>query len=486
MNYRMVARTVGMMLMILALCMLPMFIVGFYYHDIRSTTALMLVFITMLFSGLCLRSVEKKKGTLRIREGYLIVVLTWFLACFCFSLPYIISGAIPNFADALFEGTSGITTTGASILTNIEGLPKTMLFWRAYTHWMGGLGILTIAIAVLPSLGISGFQMARAEISSSDVNKTAPKMTDVAKRLYKVYFLLTAICIALLMAGGLGFFDASTHAFSAVATGGFSPKNESVGAFHSLYVEVVLEVFMVIGSISFPVIYSMVEKKKVLLFLKHQEVRFFLLMLVGSGLASTILLTITHTYANFGEALRYGSFNLVSVMTTTGFASNDYNLWPPALVILLLLISICGGCSGSTAGGVKAVRFMITGNFLATEFKKKLHPRAVYSVKVNNEPVSNDTGVTVCSYLLFFLMIAVIGGIIVSLDPGADLVTAFTASLSSMTNLGPGFAKVGPHGNYAFFHGWAKLLLAFMMVVGKLEIFAVLMLFRPSFWNPDK
>ena len=486
MNYRVVARTLGMMLVILSLCMIPMFVVGIYYHDERSTTSLMLVCIVMLFSGLILRNVEKKKEVVRIREGYLIVVLTWFLACFCFSMPYFVSGAIPNLADALFEGTSGITTTGASILTNIEGLPKTMLFWRAYTHWMGGLGILTIAIAVLPSLGISGFQMARAEISSSDVNKTAPKMTDVAKRLYKVYFLLTAICIGLLMLGGLGFFDASTHAFSAVATGGFSPKNESVGAFHSLYVEVVLEVFMVIGSISFPVIYSMVEKRRFLLFLKQQEVRFFLIVLLVAGLSSTVLLTVTHTYANLGEALRYGSFNLVSVMTTTGFASNDYNLWPPALVILLLLISICGGCSGSTAGGVKAIRFMITAKFLATEFRKKLHPRGVFSVKIDNEPISNDTGVTVCSYLLFFLMIAVVGGIVVSLDPGADLTTAFTASLSSMTNLGPGFAKVGPYGNFAFFQGWAKILLAFLMVVGKLEIFAVLMLFRPSFWNPDK
>ncbi len=485
MNYRIVARTLGTMLIILAFCMIPSIIVGMYYRDIKSVDAFSAAFILMVIIALILRNVEKKTGSVHIREGYLIVVGTWIIACICCALPYVFSGTIPNFFDALFESTSGVTTTGASILTDIESLPKAMLFWRGFTHWMGGLGILTMAIAVLPALGISGFQMAKAEASYSEISKSMPKMADTAKLLYKTYFILTAICIVLLMIGGLGFFDASTHAFSAIATGGFSPKNASVSAFNSLYVEIVLAVFMVIGSISFILLFTAFQKRKPQLILKNQEVRFFLALLGCGIIVITLMLCAEGSYGSFIESFRHSFFQSISVMTTTGFYSKDYALWPAHVVLLLLALSICGGCSGSTTGGVKSIRILISLKITITEYKKKFHPRAVYPVKINGSVVSNENCVTACNYIFLFFVFVIIGGIILSVDPGADLLTGFTASLSSMTNLGPGIAKVGPTGSYAFFGSFSKVVMSCQMIIGKLEIFAVLILFSRSFWNPD-
>lgn len=486
MNYRIVLRTLGTMFIIIAFCMLPSAAAAVYFRDSQSLTAFLATFLIMTMAGLALRTVKKKNDMVRLREGYLIVVATWLTACFFCALPYVISGAIPNFFDALFESTSGVTTTGASILTDIEGLPTAMLFWRGFTHWMGGLGILTMAIAILPALGISGFQMAKAEASYSELSKATPKMADMAKALYKTYFILTAACIILLMLSDMNFIDASTHAFSAIATGGFSPRNGSVGDFNSPYVEFILGIFMIIGSISFILLYNVFQKRKFRNLLKNQEVRFFLIIL-GLGFAFvTVMLYAKGTYSSFIEAVRHGLFQTVSVMTTTGFCTEDYNLWPVGVVLLLMALSVCGGCSGSTTGGVKAIRILISLKIFAREYKKKLHPRAVYPIKISGNVIQNETGVTAASYIFLFFLVVIAGGVILSLDPGADIVTAFTASLSSMTNLGPGLSLVGPAGNYAFFSEWAKVIMSFMMILGKLEIFAVMILLTPSFWNPDK
>lgn len=473
------------MLIILALCMIPSIVVAMYFDDRSSVDAFSAVFILMVLVGLTLRTVDKKHDSVHLREGYLIVVGTWVMACTCCALPYVFSGVIPNFFDALFEATSGITTTGASVLTDIEALPQAMLFWRGFTHWMGGLGILTMAIAVLPALGISGFQMAKAEASYSEISKSMPKMADTAKLLYKTYFVLTAICIVLLMVSDMGFIDASTHAFSAIATGGFSPKNASVGAFGSLYVEIVLSIFMVIGSVSFILLFTALQRRRLRQLFRNQEVKFFLTLLGVGILVITFMLCAEGTYASMGESLRRSFFQSISVMTTTGFSSTDYGAWPANVVLLLLTLSICGGCSGSTTGGVKSIRILISFKLIIREYKKKFHPRAVYPVKVNGNVVSSDTCVTACTYIFIFFIFVIIGGIVLSIDPGADLVTGFTASLSSMTNLGPGMGRIGPAGNFAFFAGWAKVVMSCLMIIGKLEIFAVMILFSKSFWNPD-
>ena len=485
-NYRIVARTLGTMFIILACCMLPSAVVSIYYRDEISLSSFLLVTFLMIIIGISLKTIEKKNELVRLREGYLIVVLTWITACFFCSLPYVISGAIPNLSDAIFEATSGITTTGSSVLSDVEALPKAILFWRGFTHWMGGLGILTMAIAILPALGISGFQMAKAEASNSSLDKTSPKMTDMAKILYKTYFALTALCILLLMVGGMDLFQASSHAFSAISTGGFSSKNLSVGAFDSAYIEFVLAVFMIIGSISFPMIYAAFVKKKMKAFLKNEEIRAFLVILFSACILVALFLLGYSYYDSLWECIRCGFFHVISIMTTTGFSTTDYNLWPAGAVVLMLILPFCGGCSGSTAGGVKAIRLVITGKLLVREFKKKLHPNAIYNIKVKNETAGYDTAITASTYLIFFFIVSVIGGVLVSLDPGADLITSFSASLSSMTNVGPGFGAVGPYGNYGFFQHWTKILLSFLMVIGKLEIFAVFMLFTSSFWNPDK
>lgn len=486
MNYRIVARTLGTMFIITSCCMIPSAIVSIYYKDDVSLSSFFLVSFIMAVIGIFLKTIPKKNDLIRLREGYLLVVLTWFLVCFFCALPYYISGAIPDFFDALFESTSGVTTTGSSALSDIESLPKPMLFWRGFTHWMGGLGILTMAIAILPALGISGFQMAKAEASNSNLDKTAPKMTDMAKILYKTYFFLTAVCFVLLLMGGMNVFDASAHAFSAIATGGFSTKNLSVGYFNSAYIETVLCIFMIIGSISFPILYATIIRKKFRAFFRNEEIRLFIILLLSGCILSGIILYINGVFENLFTAMRYGFFQVVSIMTTTGFSTTDYNLWPSAIIMLLLMLVFCGGCSGSTAGGVKIIRILIFFKLLAREFKKKLHPKAVYTIKVKHETAPHDTSITAATYLIFFFLICVLGGIIVSFDPGADLITAFSASFASTTNLGPGFGLIGPYGNFSILQGWTKAFLSFLMIVGKLEIFAVLMLFTPNFWNPDK
>jgi len=485
-NYRIVARTLGTMFLIIACCMIPSAIVAIYCKDDLSLSSFLLVSFIMTVIGIILKTIPKSNAAIRVREGYLIVVLTWFMVCFFCALPYYISGAIPNFFDALFESTSGVTTTGSSILSDIEGLPKAMIFWRGFTHWMGGLGILTMAIAILPALGISGFQMAKAEASNSNLDKTSPKMTDMAKMLYKTYFTLTALCIILLLLGGMGWLDASAHAFSAIATGGFSSRNLSVGYFDSVYVDTVLSIFMVIGSISFPLLYAAFVRKKHRSLFKNEEIRLFAILLFAGSTFTALNLLSRGIYDSIGESIRYGFFQTISIMTTTGFSTTDYNLWPSAIIILLLMLVFCGGCSGSTAGGVKVIRILIFFKLLWREFKRKLHPKAVYAIKVKNEIANSDVSITAATYIIFFFILCMAGGIIVSFDPGSDLITAFTASFASATNLGPGFGLVGPYGNYGFFQDWTKTLLSFLMIVGKLEIFAVLMLFTPQFWNPDK
>lgn len=486
MNYRIVARTLGTMFLIIACCMLPSIAVALYYQDDVSLSSFLLVSFSMFVIGIFLKTIPKRNAQIRIREGYLIVVLTWVMVCIFCALPYYLSGAIPNFFDALFESTSGVTTTGSSAISNIEALPKAMIFWRGFTHWMGGLGILTMAIAILPALGISGFQMAKAEASNSNLDKTAPKMTDMAKMLYKTYFALTALCIFLLMAGGMNWLDASAHAFSAIATGGFSSRNLSVGFFDSMYIEIVLSLFMVIGSISFPLLYAAFIRKKYRFLLKNEEIRLFGFLILLGSVINTISLYTDGVFDSIGTSIRYGFFQTISVMTTTGFATVDYSLWPASIIIVLIMLVFCGGCSGSTAGGVKIIRILIFFKLLWREFKRKLHPKAIYAVRVKNEIATSDVSITAATYIIFFFLICVIGGIAVSFDPSADLVTAFTASFASTTNLGPGFGLVGPYNNFGFLQSWTKTLLSFLMVVGKLEIFAVLILFTPNFWNPDK
>lgn len=486
MNYRLIARTIGSILIIVGFCIIPSAIVAIYFKDDESLCGLLITAFFMWTIGLALKTIEKKNDQIRTRDGYLLVVSTWILVCLFSAMPYIISGAIPNFCDAVFEACSGVTTTGSSVLTDIEALPEAMLFWRGFTHWMGGLGILSLAIAILPALGIGGFQMAKAEASNSNLDKTAPKMTDMAKVLYKTYFALTFVCLILLMAGGMGFLDACANGFSAIATGGFSNKNASIGYFNSTYVEVVLSIFMVIGSISFPVIYSAFTRRRFKVFFQNEEVKCFLIMLVSGATLVSLILYCSGFYNDFSYSFREGFFHTISVMTTTGFSTSDYNIWPSATIIILLFLVFCGGCSGSTAGGTKVIRILILFKMIIREFKRKLHPKAVYSIKVKHETTDYDTAITATTYLIILFILTLISTILVSFNPGVDLMTAFSAAFASLTNLGPGFSMVGPISNFGFLEGATKLWLSFTMIVGKLEIFAVLMLFTPAFWNPDR
>lgn len=487
MNYRLVVRTLGIILLIISASMIPSIIVSIIYKEESCMMAFSITAILLFLAGICLRSILPRTQSLKLREGFLIVSATWVIASLTGSIPLIMSGAVPDVYTAIFEATSGITTTGGSSIANLEALPMSINFWRCFMHWMGGLGVLTIAVAILPALGVGGFQIAKAESANTSLDKMTPKMTDMAKLLYLLYFFLTILCIIFLLIGGMNLMDSMMHAFSAVATGGFSPKNTSVGFYNSSYIELVIMIFMFFGGVNFALTFSVLKKRKPSLYLENPEFRLYGMIVLVCGIFISFCLFFSGTFSHLGKALITSFFHVVSLMTTTGLCAANYDLWPSACVILLFILCFVGGCAGSTAGSIKVIRIYVALKLFLMEFKKRLHPRAVYAVKLKeNDSLPSDKAASVLVFILTFILCCIIGAIVVSFDPSADLGTAVSAAIACITNVGIGFADIGPAGNYSFFAGPTKLFLSFLMVLGRLELYTIMLLFTPFFWNPDK
>ena len=461
-----------------ALLMLPMAVAVAYGEAVLPflIPALLLTVI-----GLALGLRAPKRSSLYARDGFAVVALAWVLMSVFGALPFVISGDIPHFVDAFFETVSGFTTTGASILTEIEPLGRGVLFWRSFTHWVGGMGVLVFVMAILPmSAGDGhGMHLMRAEVPGPSVGKLVSRMGDTAKILYGIYLAMTVIEIVLLLLGGMSLFDACIHAFGTAGTGGFSSRNLSVGAYDSAYFDVVIGVFMLLFGVNFNLYYFLLIKRFRDVF-RSEELRAYLLI-VGVAVAA-IAADIVHIYGTVGRSLRYAFFQVASIITTTGFATADFNAWPEFSRAILVILMFVGACAGSTGGGVKVARVVILCKTSLGDMRKMLHPNAVTTVRFEGKPLTDRTIRSVHLFLTVYILIFTVSVLLLSLDR-FDLTTTFTAVAACINNIGPGLEVVGPMGNYAQFSPAAKLLLSFDMLVGRLEIFPMLLLFAPSIWK---
>ncbi len=436
--------------------------------------------ITTGFGGILFFSTgHQVKKIIGKREGYIIVSLSWVIISLFGALPFVLSGAIPSYTDAFFETMSGFTTTGSSILTDIEIVPKGLLFWRSMTHWIGGMGIIVFSLAILPFLGIGGMQLFIAEVPGPTPDKLHPRITATAKRLWGIYFLLTFVETILLMLGGMNLFDGLCHAFGTMATGGFSTKNASIAAF-SPYIQYVITVFMVLAGVNFT-LHFLALHGKFKEVSKNEELKAYLLTILFAVFISIVAL-LAATSSPIEQVFRESLFMVVSIITTTGFVTADYLLWPISIWFLLLLLMFIGGSAGSTGGGIKVVRHLLLFKNSRLEMKRLMHPQAVLPIRMNGKPVSPDIIFNVLAFFLIYIIIFAVGSLVMSLL-GIDFESSIGSVAASLGNIGPGFGSVGPVCNYAHIPDTGKWFLSFLMLLGRLELFTVLILFSPSFWK---
>ncbi|MCG8482318.1 MAG: TrkH family potassium uptake protein [Clostridia bacterium] len=482
MNHKIVVKVLGSILIVEALLMLFPLLVSVLYSE-SAYLAFVITIIIMVVTGLILKNIKPDSNIIKTREGFAIVSFGWIAASFFGCLPFIISGAIPSPVNAFFETVSGLTTTGASILTDIESLPKGILFWRSFTHWIGGMGILVFTVALLPAVGAGGFQIFKAESPGPISDKIAPRIKDTAKILYVTYIIITAAETILLLFGGLSLYDALVHTFGTVGTGGFSSHNKSIAAFNSTYVYMVISFFMLMSGMNFSLFYEL-YKGRFRNFLKDQELRFYLSIVAGSILLISINV-YGSIYSSIGKSLEQSIFQVISITTTTGYATADFDTWPTFSKMILFVLMFAGGCAGSTGGSVKQIRLLLIIKLLKREFQKIFHPRAMIPLKINDRSIPSDVTANVTSFLALYLGLFVFGTIIVSLED-ISMVTAASSVAATLGNIGPGFELVGATQNYEFFSNPTKLLLSFFMLAGRLELFTIITLLSPSFWRSER
>ncbi|MDY0295702.1 MAG: potassium transporter TrkG [Acidobacteriota bacterium] len=454
--------------------------ISFLYAE-HLTEGLLLSMLLSLVSGFLAMRIFANGRELSLRDGFLVVSLGWFLMACYGSLPYLFTGAIPSFVNAFFESMSGFTTTGASILADIEAMPKALLFWRALTHWIGGMGIIVLSLAILPLLGVGGMQLFKAEVPGPTADRLTPRIKDTARVLWLVYVGITLVEIVLLTVGGMNLFDAVSHAFATMATGGFSTRNASIQAFHSPYLDGVITLFMFLAGVNFALHYRFLLGR-FNAYWRDFEFRVYL----GIALGATFFLTFSNflggIFDSIWESLRYGVFQAVSIDTTTGFMSADYERWTPLAQVLIFLLMFVGGSAGSTGGGMKVMRLIVVAKQGLIELRRLLHPQAVIPLKLGKQVIPRQVVHAITGFFLLYVGLFVIVSIVMT-TLGLDLLTAIGASASCIGNIGPGLGLVGPTDNYAFLPGIGKMILAFTMMVGRLEIFTVLVLFTRDFWS---
>ena len=420
-----------------------------------------------------------RQTALYARDGFAVVALAWVGMSAFGALPFVLAGDIPNYIDAFFETVSGFTTTGASILTAVEPLSRGGLFWRSFTHWVGGMGVLVFVMAVLPMTDGHGMHLLRAEMPGPSVGKLVSRMSDTAKILYGIYLVMTLIEIVLLVLGRMPLFDACIHAFGSAGTGGFSNRNLSVGAYDSAYCDVVIGIFMLLFGVNFNLYYFLLIRR-FRDFFRSEELRAYLLIVGAAVLA--IAADILHIYGSLLESLWYSFFQVSSIITTTGFATADFNLWPTFSKSILVVLMFIGACAGSTGGGIKVARIVMLAKSAWSDMRKMLHPNAVSTTRFEGKALSDAQVRSVHVFLTVYLLVFTVSFLLLSLEQ-FDIVTTFTALTACINNIGPGLEMVGPTGNFSQFSWASKLLLSFNMLVGRLEIFPMLLLFAPSIWR---
>ncbi len=481
MHFRLVFYLVALLVIFLGLSMLPPLMAALYYED-GSATAFLLSILAASIAGGSLYFLTRGHHDFYLshRDGVAIVTLGWLAAALTATLPYLLSGTIPTFTEAYFEAMSGFTTTGATILRDIESLPPSILLWRAQTQWLGGMGIIVLSIAILPFLGIGGMELYKAETPSPVVDKLTPRISDTAKALWKIYISLTALLIVLLLAGGMPFYDALCHGFATMPTGGFSPKNASVDHYQSTYIDILITIFMLLAGINFALHYRLV-KGNARRFFTDPELRVFICLIAAVILLITMDLYRT-IYPDIHDALRYASFQAVSIITTTGFVTADYERWPVFSQQVLLFCMFVGGMAGSTGGGIKIVRLILLAKHCYLEIFRIIHPRAITIVKLGRTPVSQTIMRSIWGFFLLYMGIYIVGVIALS-ALGMDMVSALSAMATSLGNVGPGFGSIGPMDNFAEVPMIGNWILIFAMLLGRLEIYTIIVLLMPAFWR---
>lgn len=482
MNWKLILHGTALVLILICGFMLfPLFVALIYkewdcaiYFSLTISGGLLFFFLLFLLTH------SKKEHRFRTRDGFLMVTLCWLLIAFFGSIPYYISRSIPSFTDAFFETMSGFTTTGATVLADVEELSRSMLFWRALTHWIGGMGIVVLTVAVAPLLGVSGLNLVKAEAPGPSVEKISAKINSTAKILWLIYIGLTFLETLFLLLGKLSFYDALTHSFSTIATGGFSSYNSSVSAFKSRYVEWVIFVFMVLSGINFSLHFRLITGK-VRELIKNGEFRLYIAILFFATLIITLNLVLSKM-ETLPSALRLSAFQVSSIMTTTGFSTADYTLWPGLSQVVIFLLFFVGGCAGSTGGGVKVIRLITLFKLAIYQLKSLIYPQGVFTIKNGKEIVPSKMIYSTGGFYFLYLSFALGLTLFVSAF-GNDLLTSLTTSLSMIGNVGPAFGAASPANTLSEFSPAIKWAFSFAMMVGRLEIYTVLVLFLPHFWK---
>ena len=480
MNKRLVLRLLGAILLIEALAMAPSLAISLLYGDGDALALLSSMALLAALGFPAWRFAHPREQNLRAREGFLVVALSWVLLSAFGALPFVISGLIPNYIDAFFEAVSGFTTTGATLMGNFDGLPRGVMFWRSFTHWIGGMGVLVLTLALLPQMTGRSSHLVRAESPGPSLSKIVPKMGDTAKILYLIYGALTMIELAALIIAGMSPYDAAIHAMGTAGTGGFSNYGSSIGAFDSAVIDAIITFFMVLFGINFALFY------RVLVggwrdALRSEELHWYLALFAGSTLFVSLM--ILPQYGTFLNALRYGSFQVATIMSTTGYATADFNLWPQAVKALIVVLMFIGSCAGSTAGGIKVVRVGILCKLGCREVRRTFQPRKVQVVRFEGKGVEENRLTQVSAFFFVYVLLVLAGMFLVSLEGLYDLETNFTAVLTCISNVGPGLGHVGPVENFSGYGPFAKVVLSLLMLAGRLELFPILVLFHPSAWR---
>ncbi|MFR2890465.1 TrkH family potassium uptake protein [Clostridium butyricum] len=481
MNYKAVLSILGNVVKYMVALLFVPLLIALYYGEGDAKSFLLTILIGAPI-GFILSNIKAEKKAIYAKEGFLIVGFAWIIISAIGALPFVISGAIPSFIDAFFETVSGFTTTGATILTAIERLPKGILFWRSFTHWIGGMGFLIFMLALIPSLGSNSIHLLKAESPGPSPGKIVPKIKETAKILYLIYFALTLIEGILLMCAGMNLYDAVIHAMGTAGTGGFSNMNASIAAFNSPAIEWIITIFMLIFGINFA-LYFQILKGNFKGFFKNEELRYYLLIIVSAF----ILITVNIISLNGGDiilSIRQSAFQVSSIVTSTGFATVDFNFWPTLSKLIIVMLMFVGAMAGSTGGGIKTVRIVIMLKAIKREINKIIHPKRVNSVKIDGKTVDEDIIHGVFLFIGAYIIISLIAIFIISFD-NFDVVTTVTSVITTMSNIGPGLEVVGPAGNFAAFSPLSKLVLSFCMLAGRLEIYPMLIMFSPSIWRKN-
>ncbi len=483
-----IAKFYALILNMMGVCLALPLLTALIYGEKGPALVFAVIMLACIVTGCVVHRVcrvDLETMQLKPRDSYFLVATVWIIMSVIGCLPYIFTGSLPSFFDAFFETCSGFTTTGSTVITDVEALPRSVLMWRSFTQWLGGMGIIVLFMAVMPRFGVKALNIASAETPGPTVTKLTSRFSGTAQRLYIAYIVLTVALVIFLMTGGLSFYDAINHAFTTMATGGFSTYNDSIAHFNSSYVTWIITIFMMLAGTNFELFFTAVQGhpgKSV----KNEEFKLYISILLISTVAVAASLMIKGGYTSLFSAVTDSAFHVTTIMTTTGFATTDFNLWPSFCLMVLVILMVIGGCSSSTAGGVKVIRVLVLFKMIKREIKIKLHGSIVNDISMDAQKILSETITYIIGFVTLFIFTLTAGTFLVSLTGQGDLVTNFTATLSCISNVGPGLGGVGPTSTFAFYSAFSKFVLSIVMIAGRLELSTFFILFSTYFWRPNR